>query len=91
MRRMAVTLVAWLCGAVLAHAQERADKVPVIGFLSPAPTQTVRDQLLRDALAKHGFVDGKSVRFEVRLAEGMPERLPGLARQFQDLGNCLLE
>lgn len=79
MRRIAVTLVAWLCGAVLAYAQERADKVPVIGFLSPAPSQTLRDQLLRDALAKHGFVDGKNVRFDVRVAEGRPERLPGLA------------
>lgn len=79
MRRIAVTLVAWLCGAVLAYAQERADKVPVIGFLSPAPSQTLRDQLLRDALAKHGFVDGKNVRFDVRVAEGRPERLAGLA------------
>jgi putative tryptophan/tyrosine transport system substrate-binding protein len=61
------------------HAQD-PPKVPVIGFLSPAPTQTVRHQLLRDALAKHGFIDGKNIRLEVRVAEGRLERLSALAQ-----------
>jgi len=64
---------------LLAYAQGPAANIPVIGFLSPAPTQTVRVQLLRDALAKHGLVDGKNIRIDVRVAEGRLERLPGLA------------
>jgi putative tryptophan/tyrosine transport system substrate-binding protein len=68
------------CPAVAPLLGARAQQpIPVVGFLSPAPSQTVRDQLLRDALAKHRFVDGKSVRFDVRVAEGRPERLLGLA------------
>ena len=79
MRRIALTLVLWLCGCVLAYGQQPPVKVPVIGFLSPAPTQAVRVQLLRDALAKHGLIDGKNVRIDVRVAEGRLELLPGLA------------
>jgi putative ABC transport system substrate-binding protein len=75
MRRIALTLVLWLCSTLLAYGQEPQ----VVGFLSPAMTQTVRDQLLREALAKHGFVDGNNVRLDVRVAEGRLERLPGLA------------
>src|SRR5262245_21528479 len=59
----------------MAHGQA----APVIGFLSPATAQTVRAQLLRDALAKHGFVEGKNVRVDVRVADGKLERLPRLA------------
>jgi ABC-type uncharacterized transport system substrate-binding protein len=62
----------------MAHGQA----APVIGFLSPATAQTVRAQLLRDALAKHGFVEGKNVRVDVRVADGRLERLPGLAEDF---------
>jgi putative ABC transport system substrate-binding protein len=67
-------------------AQE-SGKVPVIGWLSPATTESYSQpgpgnpgpQLLRDSLARHGLIDGKNVRVDLRLAEGKPERLPGLA------------
>jgi putative ABC transport system substrate-binding protein len=77
MRRIAFSLIFWLCGNVLASAQEASVKLPVIGWLSPATTQSY--QLLRDSLAKHKFVDGKNMRIDMRLAEGKLDRLPGLA------------
>ena len=87
MRRIALTLVFWLCSAVLPYAQEPPLKLPVIGWLTPATTQSYSQsgpgnpgpQLLREALAKHGLIDGKNVRLDMRLAEGKLDRLPGLA------------
>jgi putative tryptophan/tyrosine transport system substrate-binding protein len=87
MRRIAFSLIFWLCGNVLASAQEASVKLPVIGWLSPATTQSYQQpgpgnpglQLLRDSLAKHKFVDGKNMRIDMRLAEGKLDRLPGLA------------
>jgi putative ABC transport system substrate-binding protein len=87
MRRIAFTLIVWLCSTVLPHAQEAQVKLPVIGWLSPSTTQAYQQaglgnpgpQLLRDSLAKFGLIDGKNVRVEMRLAEGRLERFPGLA------------
>jgi ABC-type uncharacterized transport system substrate-binding protein len=87
MRRIAFTLVIWLCSTVLPHAQEAQVKPPVIGWLSPSTTQAYQQvglgkpgpQLLREALAKFGLIDGTNIRLEMRLAEGRLERFPGLA------------
>jgi putative tryptophan/tyrosine transport system substrate-binding protein len=85
--------IALVCGTAawpfVVHAQD-PPKVPVIGFLSPAPTQTVRHQLLRDALAKHGLIDGKNIRIDVRVAEGKLERLPGLAQALVREGTAVI-
>jgi putative tryptophan/tyrosine transport system substrate-binding protein len=87
MRRITLILVFWLCSTVLPYAQEPPVKVPVIGWLSPATMQSYSQpgagnpgpQLLRDLLAKHGLIDGKNIRLDMRLAEGKLDRLPGLA------------
>src|SRR5262245_1147204 len=78
-RTVALALAYVLCSILPGHSQEAGAKVPIIGFLSPATAQTVRAPLLREALAKHGFVDGNNVRVDVRVAEGKLERLPELA------------
>src|SRR5215831_15647358 len=78
-RTVALALAYGLCSILPGHSQEAGAKVPIIGFLSPATAQTVRAPLLREALAKHGFVDGNNVRVDVRVAEGKLERLPELA------------
>jgi putative ABC transport system substrate-binding protein len=79
MRIVGIALACCFCSILPAGGQDAAGKVPTIGFLSPATAQTVRAPLLREALAKHGFVDGKNVRVDVRVAEGKLERLPELA------------
>jgi putative ABC transport system substrate-binding protein len=87
MRRIAALAVFWLSGTVLASAQEPPVKVPVIGWLSPATTESYNQpgagnpglQLLRNSLARHGLIDGRNIRVEMRLAEGKLDRLPGLA------------
>jgi ABC-type uncharacterized transport system substrate-binding protein len=88
MRPIAFTLIFWLCSTVLPYAQEPPLKLPVLGWLSPATTQSYQrpgpgnpgPQLLRNSLAKHGLVDGKNIRLDLRLGEGKLDLLPGLAQ-----------
>src|SRR5437867_11607758 len=87
MRCVAVLLVLWLSGAVMVSAQELPIKVPVIGWLSPATTESYHQSgagnpgpdLLRNSLARHGLIDGRNVRLDMRLAEGKLDRLAALA------------
>jgi ABC-type uncharacterized transport system substrate-binding protein len=87
MRRIALALICWLCGAALAFAQEASAKLPIIGWISPATTESYQQSapgnpgplLLGEMFARHGLIDGKTVRLDMRLAEGRLERLPKLA------------
>jgi putative ABC transport system substrate-binding protein len=87
MKGIALASVLWLCNIILASAQQPPANVPVIGWLTPATTESYHQpgpgnpglQLLRDSLAKHGLIDGKNIRLDMRLAEGKLDRLPELA------------
>src|SRR5262245_35194676 len=88
MRQIAVTLVLWFFSTFVAYGQQPEAKVIVIGWLSAATTQSYQQagagrlapvQQIRDAFAKHGLVDGKNFRLDIRLAEGRLDQLPGLA------------
>lgn len=85
---VAVVSAIWLsCGTALAVAQESSGKVPVVGWLTPSTTESYRHSTvgnpglaqLRKSLARHGLVDGRNVRIDMRLAEGKLDRLPALA------------
>jgi putative tryptophan/tyrosine transport system substrate-binding protein len=90
MRIVGIALACCFCSILPAGGQDAAGKVPTIGFLSPATAETVRAPLLREALAKHGFVEGKNVRVDVRVAEGKLERLPELADALVRDGTTLI-
>ena len=62
-----------------ASAQQPA--MPVIGFLSGATFETMRDYVaaFHRGLADAGFVEGRNVAIEYRWAEGHNDRLPALA------------
>jgi len=64
---------------VAARAQQ--PPMPVIGFLSDASSETMRDYvtLFKQGLAATGFVEGRNVMIEYRWAEGRNDRLPALA------------
>src|SRR5262249_26946692 len=87
MGRIAFALISWLCGTVLTFAQEPSYKLPLIGWITPSTTESYQQSapgspglpLLRESLARHGLIDGKTVRLDMRLAEGRLDRLPGLA------------
>jgi len=76
-------VAASVAGLVLTGAAKAQTKVYRVGFLSgggrtpdgapPAP--------LREALRKHGYVEGRNISYEARFAEGKLERLSGLAAE----------
>ncbi len=81
MRRRDFTI--FLGGAAawpLAALARPGGKVPVIGYLVLANPEPVFG-FFRDGLQKLGYVDGKSIRIELRTADGKPDRLAALAAE----------
>ena len=72
-----------LAGTLAAEAQQPA-KVWRVGLLDLAPSGPATDarwKALRERLRELGYVDGQSVVFEHRRADGQVSRLPGLASE----------
>jgi putative ABC transport system substrate-binding protein len=77
-RTLLAALSAW---PAIARAQANATRV--VGFLhSGAPNYmpAIMDRL-RHSLADQGYVDGRNLRIETRLAAGHYERIPALAKE----------
>ena len=80
MKHLCAALAVWFCAAVPALAQDRA-QLPLVGFLridTPAALGLATGGL-REALAALGYVDGRTIRLDFRLAEGDAGRFPELA------------
>ena len=79
-RRIVIALGSALAAPRAAFAQQPA-KLRRIGYLGSADERTYAEPLerLRSGLRKLGYVEGKTIAFEYRFAEGKLERLPGLA------------
>jgi putative tryptophan/tyrosine transport system substrate-binding protein len=98
MRRIALALNFLLCGTVLASAQEPSGKLPIIGWITPSTTESYQQstpgspgpRLLRESLARHGLIDGKNMRLDMRLAEGRLDQLPGLAEELVREGAAVI-
>jgi putative ABC transport system substrate-binding protein len=86
-RREVITLIGGAAAAWPLAARAQQLTIPIVGWISPATSQSYSQPMpgnpgphqLREALAKHGLVDGKNIRIDMRLAEGKLERLPALA------------
>jgi putative tryptophan/tyrosine transport system substrate-binding protein len=78
-RFLLTSLAGALVGPRAAQAQ-RAGKVPTIGWLTVGsePPPHLREAF-RDGLRTHGYVEGKDVIVESRVAHGVRDRLPTLA------------
>jgi len=73
-----------------ARAQQRA--MPVIGFLSGATFETMREYVVafHRGLADAGFVEGRNLAVEYRWAEGHNDRLPALATDLVRRGVAII-
>jgi putative ABC transport system substrate-binding protein len=73
-----------LAAPLAALAQQGTGKIPLIGLLDYSTPDPARLEW-RQALRELGYVEGQSIRFEARWAEGRPDRLPGLAAELVGL------
>jgi len=82
-RRQFISLLggAILIGPLAAHAQQRGAKIPRVGIIDDAPFWNYFRQGLRDA----GYIEGQSIAFEYRTAEGRPDRLAAAAAELARL------
>jgi putative ABC transport system substrate-binding protein len=74
-RREFIALLGSMAGFVPARAQHRPTKIPRIGIIDDGPFWDPFRQALREA----GYVEGQSIAFEHRRADGDPARLAAAA------------
>ena len=69
----------------LAARAQQAGRMPQIGILLPTsasePEWARRIGALTDALRTSGWIEGQTITFMIRYADGKPERLPALAAE----------
>ena len=86
-RRFLLTSLAGVLATPLAAEAQQAsasDKIPLVGTLDYSAPDEARLNwwnAFRQALQELGYVEGRSIRFESRWAQGRSERLPGLAAE----------
>ena len=85
MRRRSI-IIAGLAGFFLASersfAQQPSGQIPRVGVLSPADTdKAVTLQAFKEGLRQLGYVEGRNILLEFRLAQGDSSLLPRLAEE----------
>jgi putative ABC transport system substrate-binding protein len=79
---VAAFLALAVAGSAKPASAQPAPAAPRIGVLTLAvPSTAAVMDAFREALRELGYVDGRTVAFEYRYAEGRPERLPALAAE----------
>jgi hypothetical protein len=89
MTRRAVALIValGLLTAPLAAEAQRPGNVPRIGFLQPGPSHPTRPEAFRQGLRDLGYIEGKNVIVEFRVARE-PNEHPALIAELVNLGRC---
>jgi len=80
----AAAVVAVVVACAFGHASaQKHESMPRVGILTPAPSATAKPlwDAFREAMKELGYVEGKSVVYEYRSAEGQPDMLPQLAAE----------
>jgi putative tryptophan/tyrosine transport system substrate-binding protein len=82
-----VVLALVVAGASSQASGQSRESMPRVGMLHPAQSATAKAgwDAFREAMKELGYVEGKSVAYEYRSAEGQPERLPELAAELTRL------
>ena len=76
----------WGFAATMPAAAQQGAKIARIGVLSPADSErTPGFDALRKELGELGYIEGKSIVFDFRLAKGHVEALPGLAAELAQI------
>jgi putative ABC transport system substrate-binding protein len=79
---MCLVLAAGTLSTAARPAAAQGSKIPLVGFLSPSDaTASVWVRGFREGLMEQGYVEGRNIRVEYRLAHGRFDRLPELAAE----------
>jgi putative tryptophan/tyrosine transport system substrate-binding protein len=91
-RRDFITLVGGTAAGWPLAAQAQQPALPVIGYLSGATPETMRDwvSVFRQSLAETGFTEGRDVAIEYHWAAGQNDRLPELAADLVHRGVAVI-
>ena len=84
-RRALIGMLGGATATALAGGRAQQKPVPVVGYLSTIVSLPALLDQLRRGLAETGFVEGRNVRIEYRMAEGHYDRLPVLAAELVHL------
>jgi putative tryptophan/tyrosine transport system substrate-binding protein len=85
-RRELVASAVAVMAAGPVFGQQPAPKVPRLGIISPAQSDdTAIFRALREGLREHGYVEGRNIILEFRLARGDYEALPRLVSELVNL------
>ncbi len=82
-----VVIALVVAGASSQASGQSRESMPRVGMLTAAPSATAKPawDAFREAMKELGYVEGKSVVYEYRSAEGQLERLPQLAAELTGL------
>src|SRR6266853_17282 len=91
-RREFITLLGGSAAAWPLVARAQQPTMPVIGFLSGATFETMREYVaaFHRGLADAGFVEGRNLAIEYQWAEGHNDRLPTLATDLVRRGVAII-
>jgi putative ABC transport system substrate-binding protein len=84
----AAFVVAAVIACMFGHAwAQKREPMPRVGILTPAPTAMAKPvwDAFREKMKELGYIEGKSVVYEYRSAEGQLDRLPQLAAELVNL------
>ena len=92
LRRKFITLFGGAAATWPLAASAQQPTMPVIGFLSGATFETMREYVVafHRGLADAGFVEGRNLAVEYRWAEGYNDRLPALATDLVRRGVAII-
>jgi len=82
MKRRCFLLACWLAPATLSRELRAQQPVATIGVLNLAVGRnTPAGEALRNGFRNLGYMEGRNIRLEYRVAEGRVDRLPQLAQE----------
>jgi len=80
-RRLFYVLVATALFAVPITAAAQQSAMPVVGYLSSGSLRDATTSAFRKGLSEAGYVEGRNVAIEFRVADGRYERLPAMVAE----------
>jgi putative tryptophan/tyrosine transport system substrate-binding protein len=81
-RRKFITLLGGAAAWPLAARAQQPAKVPRVGILSPAPSETAANlSAFREGIRDLGYIEGKTIALDFRLSKGNMDALPALAAE----------